>query len=204
MKLATEEEVHDYGNALTVGAFKGLAIGSVVSVGLMYGLKKKFPVGFRELTYTARTFFALAPPLAFAATIAEHASLKFDRERYASGDARPEAVARQKQIDNLSFNDKMMFYGAQNKYKIIVGTWAASLGASWWIINRDKIMTASQKIVQARMYAQAVTVVILLGAMAINMADTNVLLPESEEQQIKDSWIKILEDEEKRLSALEK
>ncbi|ODQ67664.1 hypothetical protein NADFUDRAFT_82077 [Nadsonia fulvescens var. elongata DSM 6958] len=203
MKLASNEEVNEYGNALTIGAIKGLAIGSVISAGLMYGLKKKFPTGFKELTYTARTFFALAPALAVSATLAEHASLKFDRERYASGDARPEAVARQKQIDSLGFSDKLMYYGSQHKYKIIVSAWAASLGASWWYVNRDKIMTPSQKIVQARMYAQAVTVAILLGAMAVNMADTSVPLPESDEQQLKDSWVKILEEEEQRLSALE-
>lgn len=84
----------------------------------------------------------------------------------------------------------------RNKYKIIVGAWAASLGGSFYLINRDKLMTMSQKIVQARMYAQGLTVIILLATMAVSVSagEQRRLDNEQEAQE----WEKIAAAEEKR------
>jgi len=45
------------------------------------------------------------------------------------------------------------------------------MGGSWWWINRDRYLTFSQKLVQARVYAQGLTLLVLIATAAFEVAD---------------------------------
>lgn len=63
---------------------------------------------------------------------------------------------------------------------------------SWRLVDRDPIMTKVQKAVQARMYAQALTVVMLLASVMLSMygAKRN---PENKEQRRQRQWELLLD-----------
>lgn len=194
MKVATESEVRDYSRAIIIGGLKGAAVGLGVSLGVAYWARGRQTI-FSSMTPTFKTFFFLSPILGIGITTTEWASLEFDMEQYDFGEAEKLRKAEREKIDKLPFLERAQVYGIENKYKIILGAWAASLGGSFWWINRDKFLSKSQKIVQARMYAQALTVVILLGSMLMSV---NSYQDSQKSKDEKYSWQNIVAKEEKR------
>lgn len=194
MKVASKEEVQEYSAAIVHGFFKGAIIGTATSVGLWAVLRKRSGF-YQTLTATTRTFFSLAPPIGLGVLNAEWASRKFDQAKYKFGEASEIAQKEKKDYEDLPLKDRLAYDLAENKYKVITGLWAASLGGSFWIVNRDKFLSKSQKLVQARMYAQALTVGLLLGSMFLSMKSYNVVV---EEKEVDNSWKEIVAEEEER------
>lgn len=197
MKIASKEEVNDYTNAIIGGFINGAALGTVASVGVWSVLRRKSAF-YNTWTATTKTFFGLALPIAFGVTNAEWASLRFDMDQYKFGEASESAKIEQEKVSKMTVKEKLLYDASNNKYTIITSLWAASLGGSFWWINRDKFMTKSQKIVQARMYAQALTVVLLLGSMLLSVNSFS----SKEQSQLNDhSWEAIVAKEEAREKA---
>lgn len=194
MKKVSKDEVREYSSAISGGFFKGALLGSVFSLGL-FGLLRRKSSLYNTFTTTTRTFFGLTPPILFGVTNAEWASRGFDEKRYKFGQAADYAVKEQKRFEDLSFHDRLMYDLEDNKYKIIFGLWAGSLAGSFWWINRDKLMSRSQKIVQARMYAQALSIVILLGTMFLSHKSYNMVVEEDDQDN---DWKAIAAEEEER------
>lgn len=200
MKVVSKEEANEYQNAIIMGGLKGAAVGAGISAVLGLWAMKRVPL-FKAMTPTSRTFFLLVPVLGCGVTATEWASLKFDQQTYDFGDAGDKRLIEEREkFEKLNTSDKLKIAYAENKYKIIVGAWAASLAGSFWWVNKDKYMTKSQKLVQARMYAQALTVVILLGSMVMSINGVGAL-PKVNEADEEYSWQSIAAEEEQREKA---
>jgi hypothetical protein len=65
----------------------------------------------------------------------------------------------------------MMRWGKENRYKIVAGSWAVGMGTAWYYINKNRFMTTSQKIVQVRMYAQALCLLALVATAVFEVSD---------------------------------
>ncbi|KAI5301810.1 hypothetical protein KEM56_001340, partial [Ascosphaera pollenicola] len=50
-------------------------------------------------------------------------------------------------------------------------TWVASMAGSWMLVSKNKYLTGKQKIVQARVYAQGLTLAVLVASAAFEIAD---------------------------------
>lgn len=194
MKLASKDEVRDYTTAIVIGGLKGAAVGTGISIGLRYWVQRHSAL-YRSMTPTFKTFFFLVPVLGCGITTTEWASLKFDMDTYDFGEGDKKVQEERKKFEQLPLMERIKISANKHKYKIIVGTWAASLGGSFWWVNRDKYMSSSQKLVQARMYAQALTVVILLGSMLMSVNS----MQNSKAQD--ESWKIIAAEEEEREKA---
>ena len=168
MKIASQEELAQYNRAIAVGGLKGAAVGAVGSAGALYAAKKYYPKIFKGVF--PRTFLVLAPIAIVGFTAMEWASRKYESQKYGyvkvEGD---KGVVEAVDYSKMSFGQRASHFAQRNKYKIIMGGWAASLAGSFWVVNRDKFMSKSQKIVQARMYAQGLTVLMLLGSVALSV-----------------------------------
>lgn len=81
-----------------------------------------------------------------------------------------ETQRRLKEVEALSTSERLMAFARREKYKIICGSWILSMLGSWIIVSRSP-MSASQKIVQARVYAQGLTVAVLCGTAAFEIHD---------------------------------
>lgn len=197
MKVASKEEINDYSTAIIIGGLKGAAVGTGISLGLCYWAQRRSPL-YRMMTPTFKTFFFLVPILGCGITTTEWASLKFDMDTYDFGEGDKKYIEEAEKFEQLPFMERVKIGANNNKYKLIFGAWAASLGGSFWWVNRDKYMTGAQKIVQARMYAQALTVVILIGSMLMSVNSFQKKgMPENDEY----SWQSIAAVEEDREKA---
>jgi hypothetical protein len=192
MKLPSREELHDYTVAVSIGAAKGSAIGAAFSSGLTYYLLKYHPT-FRSRGAYIRTMTFMAPVLAVGMTSMEFASRKFEQERYGIG-AEEARIAKSKYA-GMSLGEQVRTHLVEHKYKYIMGAWAGCMGGSYYLINRDKYMTKAQKIVQARMYAQGLTVLLLIGSMALTGV-SNEKEREKELEESRHSWERVIEMEQ--------
>lgn len=83
----------------------------------------------------------------------------------------------------MTAKDKVTDWAMRHKYGIIIGGWAAGIAVAGGIISRDRsfsffipccandllrYMTFSQKIVQTRMWAQGLTIGLLIGAAVLS------------------------------------
>jgi len=187
MKFPTKEELNEYTHALAIGAGKGLVVGAGISaVGYFYA-KRRIPIFF---TYGAfpRTFFMMAPPIMCALTSTEWASRNFEKTKYGYVDVQnaspdmliPKFAGKEQSLNGAvtgpveeEKKQTILEQVSDNKYKFIMSGWAASMVGSYWLVNRDKFMTKSQKIVQARMYAQGITVILLLASVMLSVGASN-------------------------------
>jgi hypothetical protein len=62
-------------------------------------------------------------------------------------------------------------WGGENRYGIVFGSWIASMGIALGLVQRNKYLTGAQKLVQARVYAQGLTVAVLLASFAFETND---------------------------------
>lgn len=63
-----------------------------------------------------------------------------------------------------------MEYGRENRYKIVGLSWIGSMGASFAMVYNNKYLSKSQKIVQARVYAQGLTLLVLIASAAFEVS----------------------------------
>lgn len=71
---------------------------------------------------------------------------------------------QEKHWESLGTVDKLKEWAMRNQYKVIVGGWAASMAVAGGIVMANPYQTMPQKIVQARMWAQGLTIGVIIGA----------------------------------------
>jgi sugar phosphate permease len=68
---------------------------------------------------------------------------------------------------SMGLHERIVEWAARHEYGFILGTWAVSMGVAGAIIARDRYQTVPQKVVQARMWAQGLTIGVLIAAGAL-------------------------------------
>lgn len=192
MKILTQDEIDAHRYATAVGGLKGAAVGFAITAGIFKLGARKWPGFPKNLTWSLRTLIFIAPPTVACSIMAEEASNAFDRQMYSSETEAKRKLEEHQRWAKLPLSEKITNGAINNKYKIIVGAWAASMYGSWVLVDRDPIMTKTQKLVQARMYAQGITVILLLAAMGVSMWDEEAH-PEHYQKNEKEDWVKVLE-----------
>jgi len=62
-------------------------------------------------------------------------------------------------------------WGKENRYPIVGVSWVASMAIALGIVGRSPHLPTSQKIVQARVYAQGLTLAVLVATAAFEIGD---------------------------------
>lgn len=193
MKILDNDEREAHIAHITSEGAKGLFYGSILSAGLYGFMKIRHPVKFRQFNTSIKTAMISMPTIAVGAFYADQGSVEFDRQVHSSDYNNSKMMEEFRQWNNLAMSDKIFHSLNEHKYKIIISTWAASLYGSWVLVNRDKIMTTAQKAVQARMYAQGITIVLLLGTILLAMKEEEI---EKAKPKPIPEWQKILQEHE--------
>ncbi|ODV80982.1 uncharacterized protein CANTADRAFT_48192 [Suhomyces tanzawaensis NRRL Y-17324] len=173
MKILDKEERQAHISHITTEGFKGLVYGSILSTGLFAYLKKRH-AGFNRFSTSIKTCIIVMPTISLGAFFADQGSWEFDKQMHSSAYTQGKLLEEYREWNNLSMSDKIFTTLNQYKYEVIITSWVGSLYGSWVYVNRDKIMTTSQKAVQARMYAQAITIVLLLGTILLAMKEQEI------------------------------
>lgn len=61
---------------------------------------------------------------------------------------------------------------ADNRYSVVFGSWVASMGTALGLVGRNPYLTAQQKLVQARVYAQGLTIAVVIISLAFEGTDS--------------------------------
>lgn len=178
MKILNDEERNEHWNIVLVEGAKGCVVGAGCAALLVGAVKRRWPTHFTKFNTSLKTAMWAMPTIGMGAFFADDGSWKYDEKMYRADYLQ---TVEQEKLDrwlHLSTGDKAFTLVNDNKYKIVIGAWAASLYGSWHIVNKDKYMTVAQKAVQARVYAQAITVVLLLGTLLLSMHERELAAKE--------------------------
>lgn len=71
-----------------------------------------------------------------------------------------------------TFSQRAMDFGKKERYKIVGASWIVSMATAFALVNRNKYLSGQQKIVQARVYAQFLTLGVLVASAAFEISDS--------------------------------
>ena len=105
---------------------------------------------------------------------ADKYSRAFEKARHPEDQYKDEAERQRLEIEaGKSQFQKMMDWGKENRYPIVGASWVASMGIALALVGRNPYLSTSQKIVQARVYAQGLTIAVLIATAAFEIGDQN-------------------------------
>ena len=169
----------------------------------------------RNLTLPFKVFLAVSTG-SFAAIIgADRSGRAYEAAQHPDRDYHS---ARQAQLEALdasaSQKERALRWASENRYSIVFGSWVASMGTAFALVSRSPINTA-QKLVQARVYAQGLTMAVVIASLALEGADMKAAQQESKDGKVTsaikqkrrltdaDQWMDMVEAEEERMKERE-
>jgi len=196
----TEEQWKSLDSAMFRGALEGAAISSAISIPAFYFLYRRSP-WYRSLPFPLRVASVVIVVGPILTIQAERRSLEYDRTQWSdSGKLELDRVAAEEEarFNALSTKDKALDWASRHQYSIILGSWALSMAAAGAIVARDKYMTLPQKAVQARMWAQGLTIGVLLVAGALTHKNRQDAAADGMRRSSTDhSWQTFLEEQQR-------
>ncbi|SGZ56826.1 CIC11C00000004540 [Sungouiella intermedia] len=178
MKILDDEERNEHWNTVLVEGIKGCVVGAGCAALFVGAVKRRYPTHYLKFNLSIKAAMWAMPTIGMGAFFADDGSWKFDEKMYRSDYLQELEKQKLERWEKLSTSDKAFTLVNDNKYKIIISAWAASLYGSWYFVNKDKYMTVAQKAVQARVYAQAITVVLLLSTLLLSMHERELAAKE--------------------------
>ncbi|KAF4632649.1 hypothetical protein G7Y89_g5470 [Cudoniella acicularis] len=173
MKILTKEEEQQHYNATLKGGISGGILGLAVGGAAVFASHKRFPT-FRSLTLPLKTFLVTSSGTFAAIINADRASRSFEFNRDPARQYRDKAssdleASKAAETTFQRFKD----WGRENRYSIVTASWVASMGIALGLVGRNPYLTKAQKLVQARVYAQGLTLAILIATAAFEVGDAN-------------------------------
>lgn len=162
MKVLTqEEEKAHYAAVVRGGLIGGTIAGAVGLAGVLIGTKRYSVI--RNLTLPFRSFLVTSSATFGAIVLAERASVDFGKAQHPMSYYKDKSrTALDEAFQNQSATEKSLRWARENRYTIVAGSWVASMATAVAIVNRNKYLTTGQKVVQARVYAQGLTLLVLI------------------------------------------
>ncbi|KAF8165674.1 hypothetical protein B0H34DRAFT_690010 [Crassisporium funariophilum] len=196
MKVTTQQQLDEHAAASRRGALEGaLASGTVALAGSYWahrnwGSYRRLPPSLKALGI----IIIVAPCLSIQA---ERRGLEYEKSQWEGQGLRiidEKELQERKRWDALPTKDKIGDWAFRHQYSLIMGSWAGSLGVAAAIISRQKYQTYAQKIVQARMWAQGLTVGLLIVAGALTQGSRAIA---AQERQNDHSWKDVIDQQER-------
>jgi len=173
MKILTKEEEQEHYNATLKGGITGGTVGLVLGGAVVYGASARFH-GFRALTLPMKTFLVTSSATFAAIVAADRSSRSFEWARDPQRQYRDKATL---ELEELRKNEtafaKFKEWGRENRYPIVTASWVASMGIALGLVGRNPYLSRAQKLVQARVYAQGLTLAVLVATAAFEVGDAN-------------------------------
>ncbi|KAJ5037289.1 uncharacterized protein L3040_007466 [Drepanopeziza brunnea f. sp. 'multigermtubi'] len=171
MKILTKEEEQAHYNATVRGGLTGGLFGLAVGGSAVFAAHHRFPT-FRSLTLPMKTFLVTSAGTFSAIIAADKSSRSFEAGRnpqnqYRDAASRDQAALRASESALQRFKD----WGRENRYSIVSASWVASMGVALGLVGRNPYLTRAQKLVQARVYAQGLTLAVLIATAAFEVGD---------------------------------
>jgi len=190
----------------TLAGVVGLAVGSAG----VYAAQHRYTL-IRNLTLPFKVFLAVSTG-SFAAIIgADRSGRAYEAAQHPDRDYHSARAAQLEALDaNASRQERALRWASDNRYSIVGASWVASMGVAFAMVSRSPMNTA-QKLVQARVYAQGLTMAVVIASLALEGADMKAARSEGKDGKVttairekrrltdKDQWMDMVEAEEERM-----
>jgi hypothetical protein len=188
MKILTKEEEQAHYNATVKGGTIGGVIGLAVvrpsypsrihtKANILQGgaaavaANARFHT-FRNLTLPMKAFLVSSTSTFCAIIAADRSSRGFESSRDPARHYRDRTTSELEQLRKSEpLLQRVKDWGRENRYSIVTASWVASMGVALGLVGRDPYLSRSQKLVQARVYAQGLTIAILLATALLEVGD---------------------------------
>jgi hypothetical protein len=171
MKVISKEEEQAHYNQVLKGGVIGGSIGGALGLGAVLLASRRY-AGFRSLTLPFRTFLVTSSITAGAIVTAERYSIAFQRAKDPMNFYKDAAeVGLEQRRKEEGAWQRFVEWGRTNRYQIVLVSWLGAMALALTIVGRNKYLTTAQKLVQARVYAQGLTVAVLLGTAGFETFD---------------------------------
>lgn len=171
MKILTKEEEEAHYNATLKGGIFGGLVGLGAGAVGVYAATVRYPA-FRSLTLPLRAFLVTSSGTFAAIISADRSSRNFETARHPEQKYMDENERERLAAESAkSSTQRMMDWGRRNRYSIVGGSWVASMAIALGLVGRNPYLSGAQKLVQARVYAQGLTVAVLVATAAFEISD---------------------------------
>jgi len=174
MKLLTKEEERAHYNATLKGGLLG-GIGGLALAGTGVVFAHRRYHFFNQLTIPLKAFLITSGGTFTGIIGADHYSRAYEQQRNPLDRqfAEREKERSEAETSGMSWTERAMDFGRKERYKIVGGSWLASMVTAFALVNRNKYLSGQQKLVQARVYAQGLTLAVLVASAAFEISDKN-------------------------------
>ncbi|OAX43267.1 hypothetical protein K503DRAFT_732021 [Rhizopogon vinicolor AM-OR11-026] len=155
--------------ATTRGAIEGALLGSAIVAPTWYMLNRRWPA-FRSMPYTVKTLGAVIITAPLISIRAEHRGLEFHRKHWPGvekTELEKREAAERARWASLSTKDKLAEWTANHQLSVIIGSWALTMGIVGNKVMRDPLMSTPNKLVQVRLWAQGLTIGVVIATAAL-------------------------------------
>ncbi|KAH7887489.1 hypothetical protein F5I97DRAFT_1860838 [Phlebopus sp. FC_14] len=170
MKIGiTDEKFKGHTAATLKGALEGTLLGSGIALPTMYLLNRRWPY-FRTLPPTLKTLGVVIVVTPLTSIRAEQRAVEYDRQQWT--DAGKSVLekrlhAEQERWVSLSAKEKLADWTARHQLSVIAGSWVLATIVAGNIILRDPYLSMPHKVVQVRVWAQGLTIGVVIAAAAL-------------------------------------
>ncbi|KEF54300.1 uncharacterized protein A1O9_09466 [Exophiala aquamarina CBS 119918] len=173
MKILTKEQEREHYNAVLYGGAVGGTVGLAAGLAGVALAQRRYHF-FRNLTLPLKAFLVTSSGTFAGIVNADHYSRKYESESNPLDVEYRRRESQKLEADRAgkTFTERAMDFGRRERYKIVGASWIASMAAAFAIVNRNKYLSGPQKIVQARVYAQFLTVGVLVATAAFEISDS--------------------------------
>ncbi|KAI1501150.1 mitochondrial hypoxia responsive domain-containing protein [Biscogniauxia marginata] len=171
MKVVSPEEERAHYRAVLTGGLIGGTLGLGLGLGGVILGSRRYPA-FRSLTLPFRAFLVTSTGTFGAIVNAERYSNYFHLLNNPMNFYKDEASRAQEALRaQESPLERLRAWGAENRYSLVFASWVAAMGVSLGLVGRNRYLSTSQKLVQARVYAQGLTLAVLVASAVLETAD---------------------------------
>jgi hypothetical protein len=141
--------------------------------GAVYLASARFAT-IRHLTLPMKTFLTTSTATFAAIIAADRASRSYEWNRDPTRQyVDASTLALQSARSSESVFARAKDWGRENRYPIVTASWVASMGIALVLVGRNPYLSGTQKLVQARVYAQGLTLAVLVATAAFEVGDAN-------------------------------
>ncbi|GAB1310300.1 Replication factor C, subunit RFC4 [Madurella fahalii] len=172
MKIISKEEEREHYGVVLRGGLLGGSVGLALGLAGVVGAARRYQA-VRSLTLPFRSFLVTSAGTFGAIVVAERYSINYQRSHDPMNnylDAAHRAAEESRRAQKTE-KQRLMDWGRENRYSIVFASWIAAMGIALAMVGRNKYLSTSQKIVQARVYAQGLTLAVLIATAALETAD---------------------------------
>ncbi|KAG9011816.1 hypothetical protein FRB94_007542 [Tulasnella sp. JGI-2019a] len=183
MKVLTSEELEGFNKTVLKGGLKGAAYGLGVSLPAAFILNRRWHY-YRALPPNLKALSIIMVAVPWSVIEAERQSLRFEHDQWKTRAGYVDPHLNEERAQEMralrGTKSETLDWIESHKWGIVGASWAGSMGAAFGIIMRDPFQTTAQKVVQARIWAQGLTIGLIMAAAGLTQLRGN----DSVERQI--------------------